>query len=158
GIVSTNGGWANGLRDEGEIVEALDGDGRRDGARPHVLRRAGQRGAAAEHGSGARASRAGQDRAREGGAQQGRLPRQGDRARQSGDGGDARSDRDRQQVVGLKHALVFVALVAGCGSRPALDYGRALFSDATVSSAASNPFKCSTCHEIVPTAVKSLPG
>jgi thiosulfate dehydrogenase len=58
----------------------------------------------------------------------------------------------------LKRALVFVALAAGCGSRPAVDYGRALFSDATVSSAASNPFKCSTCHEIVPTAVKSLPG
>jgi thiosulfate dehydrogenase len=58
----------------------------------------------------------------------------------------------------LKRALVFVALFAGCGSRPALDYGRALFSDATVSSAASNPFKCSTCHEIVPTATKSLPG
>ncbi|MCU1278855.1 MAG: putative lipoprotein [bacterium] len=58
----------------------------------------------------------------------------------------------------MKHALVFVALVAGCGSRPALDYGRALFDDASVSSAASNPFKCATCHETTPTAMKSLPG
>ncbi|MGZ3408376.1 MAG: c-type cytochrome [Polyangia bacterium] len=58
----------------------------------------------------------------------------------------------------MKRAFVFMVLFAGCGSRPALDYGRALFSDATVSSAASNPFKCSTCHEIAPTAVKSLPG
>ena len=51
-----------------------------------------------------------------------------------------------------------MALVAGCGSRPALDYGRALFSDASVSTAASNPFKCSTCHEIGAATTKSLPG
>jgi thiosulfate dehydrogenase len=59
----------------------------------------------------------------------------------------------------VKRALVVVAmLVAGCGSRPALDYGRALFSDTSVSSAASNPFKCSTCHEVTAVPTKSLPG
>ena len=58
----------------------------------------------------------------------------------------------------MKRALVVVALVAGCGSRPALDYGRALFSDTSVSSAASNPFKCSTCHEVTPAPTKLLPG
>jgi thiosulfate dehydrogenase len=55
-------------------------------------------------------------------------------------------------------ALVVAALVAGCGSRPALDYGRALFDDATVSSAPSNPFKCSTCHETTSAPTKQLPG
>ena len=58
----------------------------------------------------------------------------------------------------MTRALVVALLVAGCGSRPAADYGRALFSDATVSSAASNPFKCSTCHEVGATPTKSLPG
>jgi thiosulfate dehydrogenase len=48
----------------------------------------------------------------------------------------------------VTRALVIVVLAAGCGSRPALDYGRALFDDASVSSAASNTFKCSTCHEV----------
>jgi thiosulfate dehydrogenase len=41
---------------------------------------------------------------------------------------------------------VLAAVAAGCGSRPALDYGRALFDDPGVSTAASNPFRCSTCH------------
>ncbi|HEX8951849.1 MAG TPA: cytochrome C oxidase Cbb3, partial [Polyangia bacterium] len=58
----------------------------------------------------------------------------------------------------MARALVAVLLVAGCGARSALDYGRAEFSDATVSTAASNPFKCSTCHEIGATTSKSLPG
>lgn len=58
----------------------------------------------------------------------------------------------------MKRALAVALLVAGCGSRPAVDYGRALFSDATVSTAASNPFKCSTCHETGATTMKSLPG
>ena len=58
----------------------------------------------------------------------------------------------------MRRALAVAVLVAGCGSRPALDYGRALFSDATVSTAASNPFSCSTCHETGATTSKSLPG
>ncbi|HEX9100947.1 MAG TPA: c-type cytochrome [Polyangia bacterium] len=58
----------------------------------------------------------------------------------------------------MARALVAVLLIAGCGSRSALDYGRAEFSDATVSTAASNPFKCSTCHEVGATTSKSLPG
>ncbi|HEX6837055.1 MAG TPA: c-type cytochrome, partial [Polyangia bacterium] len=58
----------------------------------------------------------------------------------------------------MTRALVVAVLVAGCGSQPAVDYGRALFSDATVSTAASNPFKCSTCHETGAVAMKTLPG
>ncbi len=58
----------------------------------------------------------------------------------------------------MRHALVVAALLAGCGSRSALDYGRAEFEDATVSTAASNPFKCPTCHEVGATTTKSLPG
>jgi thiosulfate dehydrogenase len=49
-------------------------------------------------------------------------------------------------------------LLAGCGSRSALDYGRALFDDSTISSAPSNPFKCSTCHEVTAAPTKQLPG
>jgi thiosulfate dehydrogenase len=55
-------------------------------------------------------------------------------------------------------AVAAAALVAGCGSEPAVEYGRALFDETSVSSAASNPFKCSTCHEVTPTKTKSLPG
>ncbi|MDB4969559.1 MAG: qcrC [Myxococcales bacterium] len=57
----------------------------------------------------------------------------------------------------MTRALVILVLAAGCGSRPALDYGRALFDDASVSSAASNTFKCSTCHEVaaMPTTLKA---
>jgi thiosulfate dehydrogenase len=55
-------------------------------------------------------------------------------------------------------ALVLALLVAGCGARSALDYGRAEFSDTTVSNAQSNPFACSTCHETGATTTKSLPG
>ncbi len=56
------------------------------------------------------------------------------------------------------HALVVVLLVAGCGSQPAVDYGRELFDSTSISSAASNPFKCSTCHEVTATPTKQLPG
>jgi len=55
-------------------------------------------------------------------------------------------------------ALAVVMLVAGCGSQPALDYGRQLFDSTSISSAASNPFKCSTCHETTATPTKQLPG
>jgi thiosulfate dehydrogenase len=58
----------------------------------------------------------------------------------------------------VKRALVIAALAAGCGSRPAVDYGRALFDDPSVSTAASNPFKCSTCHQVVATATELRPG
>jgi thiosulfate dehydrogenase len=58
----------------------------------------------------------------------------------------------------VARALALALLVAGCGSRPAVDYGRTLFSDATLSTAASNPFKCSTCHEVTAEVSKSLPG
>ena len=58
----------------------------------------------------------------------------------------------------MARALVVAVLLAGCGSRPALDYGRALFDDPTVSSAPSNPFRCSTCHEVTATPTKQLPG
>lgn len=52
-----------------------------------------------------------------------------------------------------------VALLAvGCGSRPAEQYGRALFADAKISTAASNVFSCSTCHEIAPQPTRRLPG
>ena len=58
----------------------------------------------------------------------------------------------------MTRALVVAVLLAGCGSRPAVDYGRALFDDPSVSSAPSNPFRCSTCHEVTATATKQLPG
>ena len=58
----------------------------------------------------------------------------------------------------MGRALVVALLAAGCGSQPAVDYGRSLFEDTSISSAASNPFKCSTCHEIGATTTKSLPG
>ena len=58
----------------------------------------------------------------------------------------------------MTRALVVALLVAGCGSQPAADYGRALFSDTSVSTAASNPFKCSTCHEVGAMTTKTLPG
>jgi thiosulfate dehydrogenase len=46
-----------------------------------------------------------------------------------------------------------LTLTAGCGSRSALDYGRALFDDTSVSDSASNPFRCSTCHEVTAQSV-----
>lgn len=58
----------------------------------------------------------------------------------------------------MRRALVLLTLVAGCGSRSAQDYGRALFDDPSVSSAASNPFRCSTCHEVAATPTLLRPG
>jgi len=64
----------------------------------------------------------------------------------------------------VTRALVVVAALAaavgvgGCGDRPALEYGRSLFSDTSISSAPSNPFKCATCHETTATPTKQLPG
>ena len=58
----------------------------------------------------------------------------------------------------MRRALVLAVLLAGCGSQSAVDYGHALFSDTKLSSAASNPFACSTCHETGATTTKSLPG
>jgi len=58
----------------------------------------------------------------------------------------------------VKRALVIAALAAGCGSRPALDYGRALFDDPSVSTAGSNPFRCATCHEIAAQPATVRPG
>jgi thiosulfate dehydrogenase len=59
----------------------------------------------------------------------------------------------------MRFALVpIVFLVAGCGSESALAYGRALFGDATVSTAASNKFSCSTCHAVTPSDNRPLPG
>lgn len=58
----------------------------------------------------------------------------------------------------LARALVVGLLVAGCSSEPAIDYGRALFDETTISSAPSNPFKCSTCHEVTQAPTKQLPG
>ena len=55
-------------------------------------------------------------------------------------------------------ALVVVMLAVGCGSQSALDYGREIFDSTSISSAASNPFKCSTCHEVTATPTKQLPG
>jgi thiosulfate dehydrogenase len=52
--------------------------------------------------------------------------------------------------------VIFLPL-AGC-AESAADYGKSLFGDTTVSTAASNPFACSTCHEVVDPPVKALPG
>lgn len=54
-------------------------------------------------------------------------------------------------------ALLLVAALCNC-SRPAADYGHDLFHDPGLSTAASNPFSCATCHETVEPAIKSLPG
>lgn len=59
---------------------------------------------------------------------------------------------------GLAAAALVVVAAGGCGARSAVDEGRALFDDASVSSAASNPFRCSTCHEVTATPSKALPG
>jgi thiosulfate dehydrogenase len=58
----------------------------------------------------------------------------------------------------VTRALAVALLVAGCGAQPAADYGRSLFSDTSVSTAASNPFACSTCHEVGAMTTKTLPG
>jgi thiosulfate dehydrogenase len=54
--------------------------------------------------------------------------------------------------------LVLVSIVAGCGPESALNYGHGLFSDPTVSTAASNRFSCSTCHATTPGDTRPLPG
>jgi thiosulfate dehydrogenase len=53
---------------------------------------------------------------------------------------------------------VFVFLLIGCQSEPAADYGRTLFSSTAISTAKSNVFSCSTCHEVSRQASKVLPG
>ncbi len=47
-------------------------------------------------------------------------------------------------------------LVGGC-SQSALEYGRELFQDTSVSTAGSNPFRCATCHELsaTPTVLRA---
>jgi thiosulfate dehydrogenase len=50
------------------------------------------------------------------------------------------------------------ALVAGCGAESPKDYGKQLFSDPHVSTADSNPFACSTCHDVTPTSIDFRPG
>lgn len=54
--------------------------------------------------------------------------------------------------------VLVLVLVAGCGSRSAEDYGRALFSDPGASNAKSNPFSCATCHTISAQATGLHPG
>ncbi len=54
--------------------------------------------------------------------------------------------------------LLLVGLLSGCGTVPAADYGRALMSDRTVSSAASNPFSCTTCHPTTENSTALKPG
>jgi len=44
-------------------------------------------------------------------------------------------------------ALLVATGGAACGPTTALDYGRQLFSDPALSSAASNRFACKTCHD-----------
>lgn len=54
--------------------------------------------------------------------------------------------------------LLALSACASACDRSAVDYGRSLFDDPSISSAASNPFRCSTCHEIVDPPTKALPG
>jgi thiosulfate dehydrogenase len=63
-------------------------------------------------------------------------------------------------VLSMSQSLtVAVALlVAGCGGESGVAYGRALFSDASVSTAMSNKFSCSTCHAVTPGDTRPLPG
>jgi thiosulfate dehydrogenase len=59
----------------------------------------------------------------------------------------------------LVRALALFAAVAavGCVQSP-VQYGHSLFSDPSVSDASSNPFACSTCHEVTAQPTKQLPG
>src|SRR3954447_2107945 len=60
-------------------------------------------------------------------------------------------------MVAPVRAFAFVALlVAGC-DRPAAEVGRDWFNDPKMSTAASNPFSCATCHETTP-PTKVHPG
>jgi thiosulfate dehydrogenase len=58
----------------------------------------------------------------------------------------------------MKFVAPLLILVAGCGSESAVVYGRQLFSDPSVSTAASNRFSCSTCHAVTPGDTRPLPG
>jgi thiosulfate dehydrogenase len=58
--------------------------------------------------------------------------------------------------VRVRFALLVCALLAGC-TESAAEYGKSLFDDPKLSSAASNPFSCSTCHETVDPTV-TRPG
>jgi thiosulfate dehydrogenase len=60
----------------------------------------------------------------------------------------ARRKPPRTSVPGAAVSLL-VLLVGGC-SESAREYGHVLFDDASVSSAASNHFRCSTCHDTGP--------
>lgn len=62
-----------------------------------------------------------------------------------------------QRRAGAIAAAALFALGA-CGPEPARDYGHSLFSDPSVSSAGSNVFRCSTCHEIGPTPTTLAAG
>jgi thiosulfate dehydrogenase len=54
--------------------------------------------------------------------------------------------------------VLFCYVLTGCGARPAVDVGRALFDDPALSGAATNVFRCANCHEVAPTPTKVLPG
>ena len=54
--------------------------------------------------------------------------------------------------------LTLALALAACGPRGALDYGRQLFNDPSISTAGSNAFRCSTCHETVAPPTRVLPG
>jgi thiosulfate dehydrogenase len=54
-------------------------------------------------------------------------------------------------------ALVFAIALAGC-TESAAQYGQSLFDDPSISSAASNRFRCSTCHEVVDPPQHVRPG
>jgi thiosulfate dehydrogenase len=54
-------------------------------------------------------------------------------------------------------ALVAAVVAAGC-TISAREYGRQLLDDASVSSAGSNAFKCTTCHDLVPGQMSFRPG
>jgi thiosulfate dehydrogenase len=53
--------------------------------------------------------------------------------------------------------VVTLSLLAGC-TQSASERGEALFSDSALSSAASNPFSCATCHDVTPTPTRLAPG
>jgi thiosulfate dehydrogenase len=57
----------------------------------------------------------------------------------------------------LKRLLLAALLAAGC-TETAKDYGKSLFSQASVSPAKSNVFSCSTCHDVTATPTKVRNG
>jgi thiosulfate dehydrogenase len=57
----------------------------------------------------------------------------------------------------IARLLVVALSAAGC-TESAVEYGRALFDDPSVSTAESNAFRCATCHETSATPTKLLPG